>query len=213
MDLSLFEKFAKTWESGEIIFLEFEPGDKFYFIQSGRVRICKVINDIEKTVDVLESGDLFGEMAILESQPRSASAIAEGRAKLLEFTRENFEMLISKTPALGLKLLKIFSKRIFDAKRRMMILQFDESELRVADCFAMFAEQANIPRDNYIHEQEFNATIAEVANWCGIHVNEAQRVITNYVKQGKIEVHDRRIIVKNLNELQRLVDSRRKKQK
>lgn len=211
MDLSIFDKFAKVWEANEIIFLEYEPGDKFYLIQTGKVRIVKIIGDIEKNLDMLLPGDIFGEMAILEQQPRSATAIAAERSRLLEFTKENFEIILKGNPALALKLLKMFSKRIFDAKRRLMILQLDEREHRVADCILMFAEQANIPREYYMQEQEFNVTIDDVANWCGILPIEAQKILGMYMKTGKIEIFDKRIVVKNLNEFQRMIDTKRKK--
>jgi len=76
LDDKLFDKFGVEYEPNDIIFCEFEPGNDFYFIQSGRVEIVKIINNREKTLDILGAGDVFGEMAILEEEPRSASAIA-----------------------------------------------------------------------------------------------------------------------------------------
>jgi CRP/FNR family cyclic AMP-dependent transcriptional regulator len=48
LDLSMFERFAKTFDAGQIIFCEYEPGDSFYLIQSGRVKIVKIFGSIEK---------------------------------------------------------------------------------------------------------------------------------------------------------------------
>ncbi|MBT3275151.1 MAG: cyclic nucleotide-binding domain-containing protein, partial [Spirochaetales bacterium] len=93
LDMSMFERFAVTFQSGDIIFCEYEPGDTFYLIQSGRVQIVKIMDDIEKTIDYLNPGEIFGEMAILDAAPRSASAIAADSVKALEFNRENFEVL------------------------------------------------------------------------------------------------------------------------
>ena len=50
LDLSVFERFAKTYQKNDILFCEFEPGDNFYLIQSGRVEITKIIDNIEKTL-------------------------------------------------------------------------------------------------------------------------------------------------------------------
>lgn len=210
MNLSAFEKYAKSWKHEDIIFLENEPGDKFYFIQEGKVRIAKIINDIEKTIDILEPGSLFGEMAILEAQPRSASAIAEGDVKLLEFTKENFVALLKMNPSFGINLIKKFTKWIFDAKRRLLILRLNEPELRIADCFLMLAEQNNISREQYSQMQNLLTTTDDIASWCGIHPNDGQKVLQTMVKQRKIEIKDDHIVVKNLNEFQRMVDSKRK---
>ena len=126
LDERFFEKFGVEYSPNEMIFCEFEPGNEFYFIQEGRVQIVKMINNREKTIDVLTVGDVFGEMAILEEQPRSASAIAMNHVKLLRFHRDNFDALLHGNPQLAYKLLVIFSKRIYDAKRRLMILLLDE---------------------------------------------------------------------------------------
>ncbi len=48
-DLSMFNRFAKTFRKGDIIFCEYEPGDTFYLIQSGRVQVVRIIGDLERT--------------------------------------------------------------------------------------------------------------------------------------------------------------------
>ncbi len=112
-------------------------------IQSGRVQILKIMGDIEKTIDILQPGEIFGEMAILEEAPRSATAVALDQVKALEFNRENFEILMQGNPQIALKLLKLFTKRIYDQKRRFMILTLDNIEARVADVFLMLAEKTS----------------------------------------------------------------------
>ena len=110
---------TKKYEKDDIIFLEFEKGDKFYMVQSGSVRITKVIKDVEKLLDVVHAGDFFGEMAILESTTRSASAIANEPTVLLELQKENFQSVLANNIEMSLKLSKMFAKRIFDSKRRL----------------------------------------------------------------------------------------------
>ena len=75
-NLEAFSRFAKVFKAGEMIFSEFEKDDTFYFIISGRVQLVKLIGDIEKMLDILQPSEMFGEMAILEDSPRSATAIA-----------------------------------------------------------------------------------------------------------------------------------------
>ncbi|TAL33936.1 MAG: Crp/Fnr family transcriptional regulator [Spirochaetes bacterium] len=208
LDSKLFEKFGVDYSPGEIIFCEYEPGNEFYFIQNGRVKIVKIINNTEKTLDVLEVGDVFGEMAILEEQPRSASAIAMDHVKLLKFRRENFDALLQGNPQLAYKLLIIFSKRIYDAKRRLMILLLEEPQLKVMDVMCMLSEQ-----DPHLDIQEavtLKANMQEVANWAGMQVVDVQKILTHMNQLGKIELFTDKIIVKNLRDFQRIVNSRRK---
>ena len=209
IDEKLFDKFGAEFSPGEIIFCEFEPGNEFYFIQSGRVEIVKIINNREKTLDILETGDVFGEMAILEEEPRSASAIALDHVKVLKFHRANFDALLQGNPQLAYKLLVIFSKRIYDAKRRLMTLLLDDPQAKVMDVMNMLAEQ-----DPHIDMQEavtLHITVQDVANWAGMQVTEVQKILTHLNKLGKIELFNDRIVVRNIRDFQRIVNSRRKK--
>ena len=202
---------TKKYNTDDIIFLEYEKGDKFYMVQSGSVKITKVIKDVEKLLDIVYPGDFFGEMAILEDTTRSASAIANEPTVLLELRKENFQSILANNTAMALKLSKMFAKRIFDVKRRLLILQLNETDLRVYDCLLLLAELQNIPRDHYYEPQELNATINDIANWCGVKVNDVQKVLNSLVKTGKIDIRTNTIYVKNLKEIQRQIDLKRKK--
>jgi CRP-like cAMP-binding protein len=210
MDLSAFGRFTRTFQPGEMIFSEFEPGDTFYLIQSGRVELVKIIGDIERTLDVLQPSEMFGEMAILENSPRSATAIALDTVKVLEFNSQNFEVLMLGNPQIALKLLKMFAKRIYDSKRRFMILTLDEPQAKIADVFLMLDEtQSNI--DKTTERREFKVTVDDVAHWAGMGIAEARETIGHFVTQRRMEMFPDRMIVKNINDFSRFVNSRRKK--
>ncbi|WP_295161115.1 Crp/Fnr family transcriptional regulator [uncultured Brachyspira sp.] len=202
---------TKKYNTDDIIFLEYEKGDKFYMVQSGSVKITKVIKDVEKLLDIIYPGEFFGEMAILEDTARSASAIANEDTVLLELRKENFQSILANNTVMALKLSKTFAKRIFDSKRRLLILQLNETDLRVYDCLLLLAELQNIPRDHYYEPQELNATINDIANWCGIKSADVQKVLNTLVKTGKIDIRTNTIYVKNLKEIQRQIDLKRKK--
>mgnify|MGYP006306456981 FL=1 len=137
LNLQAFERFAVNFQKGDLIFCEYEPGDSFYLIQEGRVQISKILGDIEKTIDILQPGEIFGEMAILEEAPRSANAMALDPVRALEFNRENFEILLRGNPQIALKLLKLLTKRTYDQRRRFMILTLEDEQAKVADVFLM----------------------------------------------------------------------------
>lgn len=210
MDLSAFSRFARVFQKGEIIFSEFEPGDAFYLIQSGRVQLVKIIGDIEKTLDILHPSEMFGEMAILEDSPRSATAIALDQVKVLEFNRANFEVLMMGNPQIALKLLKLFTKRIYDQKRRFMILTLDDPQAKIADVFLMLDEtQPVIDRES--ERREFKTTVDDIAHWAGITSDQAKDILNHFVTQRRVEIFNDKIVVKNINDFQRFVNSRRKK--
>ena len=210
MDMAAFGRFTRTFQAGEMIFSEFEPGDTFYLIQSGRVKLVKIFGEIERTLDILQPSEMFGEMAILENSPRSATAVALDEVKVLEFNAQNFEILMLGNPQIALKLLKMFAKRIYDSKRRFMILTLPDPQAKIADVFLMLDEtQADI--DKSTEGREFRNTVDDVAHWAGISVTEARDTLSHFVTQRRVEIFPDRIVVKNINDFSRFVSSRRNK--
>jgi CRP-like cAMP-binding protein len=209
-DFTAFSRFARDFRAGEMIFSEFEIGETFYFIISGRVQLVKIIGDIEKTLDILHPSEIFGEMAILENSPRSATAIAMDAVKLLEFNKENFDSIMTGYPQLAFKLLKMFTKRIYDQKRRFLTLKFDDNQAKIADVFLMLDEtEPNI--DKSTARREFRTNEEGIARWAGIDNASVRSILGRWAEQHKIEVTPDHIIVKNINDFSRLVSARRKK--
>ncbi|MEW5815261.1 MAG: Crp/Fnr family transcriptional regulator [Spirochaetota bacterium] len=208
-DMSMFERFAVTFQKNDIIFCEYEPGDTFYLIQSGSVDIVKIMGNIEKIIDILQPGEIFGEMAILEEAPRSATAIAREKVKALAFNRENFEVLMMGNPQIAFKLLKLFTKRIYDQKRRFMILTLSDVQVRVADVFVMLSETQPVS-DPSVDERTFKTTVDDIAHWAGMSPDQCRQVINHFASQRRIEVFNDKIVVNNINDFVRFVASRRK---
>jgi CRP-like cAMP-binding protein len=213
IDMSAFSRFSRTFLPEEVIFAEFEPGNTFYFIQSGRVELVKLIGNIEKTLDVLQPSEMFGEMALLENSPRSATAIALDVVKVLEFNRKNFEILMMGNPQIAMRLLKLLIKRIYDSKRRFMTLTLDDDQARIADVFLMLDEtQADLNRINKLSERRiFKASGDDIARWAGLSITLTRDILNHFVVQRRIEIFPDRIEVKNINDFSRFVNSRRRK--
>ena len=213
IDLSLFERFAKTYSSGQIIFCEYEPGDSFYLIQSGRVKIVKIFGSIEKTIDILQPGEFFGEMALLENAPRSASIVALEECRLLEFNRDNFEVLMTGNPQMALKLLGLFAKRIYDQKRRLSILTLADEQARVADVFVMLSEQMEVDTlEEDTGKRVFNHSVADIAHWAGMNPEKCRSILNQFQEKRRMSVFEDTIEVTNIHDLVRFVTSRRKNQ-
>ncbi len=205
---SLYEKFGVEFQMGQIIFCEFEPGNECYFILEGKVRIVKNVHHAQKTMDIIGEGSFFGEMAILEAAPRSASAIAIQKTRALKFTSNNFDALMNSQPQLAYSLLLIFASRIYDAKRRLQILLLKDPQIKVSDVFLMLSEKD--PHYGKVSEMIFPISVDDVASWCSLPVGDVQRIINLLVKRGKVELHADRIIVHNINDFSRSVAAHRR---
>jgi CRP/FNR family transcriptional regulator, cyclic AMP receptor protein len=98
----------KDYTDGQTIFAEGDPGDSMYFIVKGCIRIEKRAQTnaaVQKTLAVLESGDYFGEMALLDQKPRSASAGAVGGATLLRLSKAAFDKIQKENSTAGMSVL------------------------------------------------------------------------------------------------------------
>jgi len=109
----------KAMAEGTTVFVENMPGESLYLIQKGAVKISKMIAEgDEKTLVILGAEDIFGEMAILDGAPRSATARIAEEAHLLSIRRSDYDSLCEQNPRLALKLtrniVRIFSRRIRD---------------------------------------------------------------------------------------------------
>lgn len=204
---SQFHRFAKIFKKGELIFAEYETGNTFYLIQSGQVQLIKAVNGYEKNLDILQPHEFFGEMAILDNSPRSASAIAYDEVKLLEFNKENFGLLIQGNPEIALVLLKTFVRRIYVQKRRYKVLTIQDKRVRLADVFLMLDETlSNLDKSSEM--RIFEITLDDLARWASMTLPETEDNIAKFLDQGYIEVFPDRIVVQNISLLRRFVQSR-----
>lgn len=205
--LPAFDRFAKCYEPGEVIISEYEPGDCFYLVQSGKVQLLKCVNGTSKNLDILKPGEFFGEMAILDNSPRSATCLAVGNVKCLEFNKENFELLIAGNPQIALHLLKLFCKRIYDQKRRFRILCIKDLQARLADVFLMLDEM-NPPTNPAEKMRRLNVTSGDIAHWAGLSLEVTKDELNKFVEKRKIEIFEGYMIVANILDLKRMFDTR-----
>lgn len=99
--------------AGEIVFSQGDPGDALYGVISGRIRISAAATDgREIYLNIMEPGDTFGEIALLDGGQRTASATATIASELVSVRREDFLGLLGHEPALALELLRLCGQRL-----------------------------------------------------------------------------------------------------
>lgn len=105
-ELKEFERIIhhRHYKADEIVFWEGEPGVGVYIIQEGTVKIYKTLSDgSDKELAILKNGDFFGELALLDESPRSASAVAREASHILGLFRPEFFDILERKPKLGIK--------------------------------------------------------------------------------------------------------------
>jgi signal transduction histidine kinase len=103
----------RKFNDGDVIFSAGDPGDGFYLVDSGRVQISAVVgNGQTRTLAVIGPGDFFGEMAVLDDAPRSATARAEGVTETYFLSRGDLLGVLERRPQFALNLIREFSLRM-----------------------------------------------------------------------------------------------------
>jgi CRP-like cAMP-binding protein len=201
---------AQSFDDGELIMIEHEPGDTLYIIQKGQVKITKVVNNNEVMLAVLNPGDIFGEMAILENKPRSASAVAFGGMVALAINKANFESMVKQQPQLAVKLITILSERIWTAFRRMANLLIGDSVGRSYDLLLtqVHKNQVTIRQKSAF---EFDFGINELNKMLGLGPKDGNEHVNVLIKDKNIKIDQGRITVLDLSELEKLAAYHRKR--
>lgn len=97
---------------GTVIFRQGDPGDKFYLIRAGRVRVFREDAGLETELSVLQAGDDFGEMALFMEEPRSATVAALEETRLMVLSKEQFQSILRDFPNVTFAFVRQMSERI-----------------------------------------------------------------------------------------------------
>ena len=99
---------SRTYKAGDIILREGEAGHEFYVVKSGSV----AIRHGNKTLQVLAEGEIFGEMALIDSEPRSATVLAETDCVVVPVSEKQFLFMTSEAPYFALNVMRVLAKRL-----------------------------------------------------------------------------------------------------
>ena len=114
-----FAQFLKPFKTGDSLFEEGDDGEELYIIRSGKVAIKKKVPHGEVTLAILEKGDFFGEMAMLEHIPRTAGAEMAEDGKLIVINSEVFGDMIKANPEVAVRMLRKYSLRLRETTKQI----------------------------------------------------------------------------------------------
>lgn len=113
LDSAPFKKFIKEFKENDIVFEENTHGNEMYVVHSGKVKLTSMAPGYEVALGEIGPGDFFGEMALCDSAPRTATAIVtENKTCLVILNREKFLHLISQKPEFALTIMHSLCQRI-----------------------------------------------------------------------------------------------------
>ncbi len=153
-DDPLFEKLGKSAAAGEVLFRDGEAGEVMYVIRQGRVRIVTEVEvegpkkKVRKQLAILGPGDFFGEMAILNDKPRTATAEVIEDAKLLVIDGDTLGAMIKQNTEIAVRLVKRLARRLDSANAIIDLLMHRDPKARTILGLAHEAEFNGVREDD-----------------------------------------------------------------
>jgi CRP/FNR family transcriptional regulator, cyclic AMP receptor protein len=185
----------KRYPKDTVVFFENEEGDFFFTILEGRIKVTILGDDGREVIlSMLGPGDFFGEMALLDNEPRSATAIAVEESELLSLHRSDFQSVLNDNRSITTALIRVLSARLRRANHQISTLALLDVYGRVARVIVdMAREEGKRLRDGRIAFRR--ATHQEIANRIGTTRETVTRMLKDLERQGLIHVEGKEIIV------------------
>jgi len=183
-----------------LIFAEGETGNNLYIIQTGSIKITKIVDNQEVVLEVLGKNDIFGEMAMLEDKPRSATAEVYNDCTLLAVNRTNFAKLINDQPDLVVRMTGFMSERIWLRYKQLANTMIKNQVVRIYDALLTQLEKNRV--DLTLNEPyTCNFGFKELAGMAGISENESKDLYERISATNKITQIDDKVYISNVRNL------------
>jgi CRP-like cAMP-binding protein len=193
----------REYPKNSVILFEDDPGDALYVVSTGQVKVVLIGEDGREVIlSVLTDGDFFGEMSLIDDEPRSAHVIAMKDSHLLVLRREDFQAQLEVQPKIALKLLRVLVQRLRRADEKIGGLVLLDVNGRVARLLLDMADEGGGPK---ITRRLTHHTIAQMIGSSRETVSRAMREL---VGRGLIEVTRREISIKDRDGLATLTGTR-----
>jgi len=194
----------KKYKKGSIIFMEGEDGDASYFIKEGKVKIYKTSSDGKELIlNIYGENDVFAEVTIFNDVNYPATAEVIEDAILGVIINSELEKLISKNSDLGLNLIKILNKRLYNAQRKLKQIALNDTYSRIAETLLRLAQNDGITKSNGDIELKLELSRQDLANMIGTARETVSRILSQFTKEGIITTSGKKIIIKDNKKLEK----------
>jgi CRP/FNR family cyclic AMP-dependent transcriptional regulator len=183
----------KHYPKNAVVLTEGEMGDSLYMIQSGKVRVFISDQDgREMILKILSAGDFFGEMSMIDKQPRSASVTTIEASVFLVLSHAAFERCVERVPRMATLVMRILAQRVREADRKIGTLAMMDVYGRVASTLLELAVN-----DNGALRVSEKLSQQDLANMVGASREMVNRILKDLAERGFIAVESKSITIIN----------------
>lgn len=201
---SLFARFGKVCPAGTVLFEEGQEGHSMYVLQAGAVRITKNGPSGVKTLAVLGPGEFFGEMAILNAKPRTATAEVVEDARLLLIDAKTFEAMVTGNSEIAVRLIRKMARRLDSADELITILMHSDPKARVILGLSRQANEIGQTRSDGSVLVPLSAM--ELSREIGLEESETLEVIARLRRLRMVETNDEGFVISDVARLHEFLE-------
>jgi CRP-like cAMP-binding protein len=196
------------YTSDQTVFYQGDPGDTFYVILSGQVKVSVTSAEGQEAIlVVLDAGEGFGEFALLDDQPRSATIEATQNTEVLVLRKDDFRRLLRQMPDIAIGLLRVLTKRLRDTDQLVQDAAFLDVGDRLAKKLLLLMESHGraAPQGGVVLTVQL--TQSELASMIGATRESVNKQLGAFRDQGLVAVDRQRITILRPERLRARVDA------
>jgi CRP-like cAMP-binding protein len=194
----------RSYAKGAVIFAQGERGDALFGVVAGRVRIsASGAAGQEVFLNIMEPGDTFGEIAVMDGLPRTAGATALDDTTLLIIKRSDFLQLLEREPQLAIHLLKLLCERLRWTSELVEESAFLAGPARLAKRLLILASLHG--RAAGVGRLELRISQAELARFLGISRQIVNQHLSEWRRNQWVELGRSKIVIRNAEALRRMI--------
>lgn len=183
-------------QRGEILFFEGEPGERLYYIQSGRVKVFKTSADgKEQVLRIFHAGETFNDVPVFDGGPNPASAMVLEEGAVYALRREDVRQLLANHPAIALSVIQVLASRLRYMVGVVEDLSFKHVSARVAKALLLHSAEIEGKTTHRLTQQELAALVGTAREVLG-------RVLKALEQEGAIDLEQGRITILSREQLE-----------
>lgn len=195
----------RSYPRNSIIFLETEPGEQFYVVLTGTVRVYRIAEDgREMVLDIFTAGDYFGEMALLDGYLRSATAQTREPTQVLVMSGDNFHSLVRERPTIALTIIITLCWRLRQANVQIEDLVFRNARERIIRAIIRLASIGGMTCQEGVRI-DLRVTHQELGAMSGTSRETVTRIIQELQEKNMVRTGRYHLIITDLIELEKYI--------
>jgi CRP-like cAMP-binding protein len=195
--------YVRTFEPGQTVFEQGDPGDHLYVIQSGEVELTREGPKGLRVLAHLGAGDFFGELSVVLGQVRTTRAVAVRKTRVLELDRETLEAMCLAQPEIAIRMIRLLVSRLIEAERRLAALGAEDLLGPVVRALVRGAQ-----RDERAEGTGFrvDTTLRALAERAGLSLLEVHRALHRLFDRKLVQLVDDQLRIADLEALAACLD-------